>query len=209
MAKIGTKELQARSLREAKHKGKKMEDLTIPTFLRRKPAPAPAPTAAEPAPDLEAFTAPPLTVEQSIKQEADRRWRDWMPTMTDRKRPLLRALIKEVRMEFHAIEVAKEGKMPEAPAPAKQKDTEAMTTKTKKTTKTKGAKPKVDGPKEARKGSKLEIVANLLKRPNGCTTADVLKATGWPAVSMPQQAKSAGLTLKKDKVDGVTRYTAA
>lgn len=63
-----------------------------------------------------------------------------------------------------------------------------------------------DGP---RKGSKVDLIAGLLKRKGGCTTADVLKATGWPAVSMPQQAKAAGLKLRKEKKAGeVTRYFA-
>lgn len=69
---------------------------------------------------------------------------------------------------------------------------------------------KVVPPKAPRttEGSKKQIIAEMLKRPEGCTTADVLKATGWPAVSMPQQAKAAGIKLVKEKVDGVTRYHA-
>ena len=59
-----------------------------------------------------------------------------------------------------------------------------------------------------RPGSKLALVADMLKRKEGCTTAEVLAATGWPAVSMPQQARAAGLTLVKEKVGKVTRYRA-
>lgn len=83
-------------------------------------------------------------------------------------------------------------------------------TKAKKPTKTEKPAPakKAAAGKGVRAGSKLEIVVRLLQRAGGCTTKDVLKATGWPAVSMPQQAKAAGLTLKKEKVDGVTRYSA-
>lgn len=62
---------------------------------------------------------------------------------------------------------------------------------------------------EIRSGSKLEAVIGLLKRPEGCTTAEVLKLTGWPAVSMPQQARAAGLKLRKEKEGTVTRYWAA
>ncbi len=69
--------------------------------------------------------------------------------------------------------------------------------------------PKVSAPKKSAPakngkegGSKTEIVAALLRRPEGCTTADVLKATGWPAVSMPAMAKAAGLTLRKEKNKG-------
>lgn len=60
----------------------------------------------------------------------------------------------------------------------------------------------------AKPGSKLEAIAGLLTRPGGCTVKDVLAATGWPSVSMPAQAKAAGLTLKKEKRDGVWFYTA-
>jgi hypothetical protein len=63
-----------------------------------------------------------------------------------------------------------------------------------------------DGP---RKGSKLAVIVGLLKRNEGCTVKDVLAATGWPTVSMPQQAKAAGLSLKKEKDGSVTRYRAA
>lgn len=57
--------------------------------------------------------------------------------------------------------------------------------------------------------SKREIVAELLLRPQGCTTADILEATGWPAVSVPQQARSSGLVLRSEKLKGSpTRYWA-
>jgi multidrug efflux pump subunit AcrA (membrane-fusion protein) len=86
--------------------------------------------------------------------------------------------------------------------------TEAKTSKAKSRTAVKGktSAKKTEG---VRPGSKLAIIVGLLKRKEGCTTKDVLAATGWPAVSMPQQAKAAGLTLKKEKADGVTRYRAA
>lgn len=55
--------------------------------------------------------------------------------------------------------------------------------------------------------SKVAVIAALLKHPEGTTTKEILAATGWPAVSVPQQAKSAGLTLRKEKVKGEpTRY---
>ena len=61
-----------------------------------------------------------------------------------------------------------------------------------------------------RPGSKLETVVGLLTRKGGCTAKDVLAATGWPTVSLPQQAKAAGLTLRKEKPeDGPTRYFAS
>jgi hypothetical protein len=83
--------------------------------------------------------------------------------------------------------------------------------KAKKTAKAKArtpATPKTaSGPaKVIRPGSKLETVVGLLTRKEGCTAADVLKATDWPAVSMPQQARAAGLTLRQEKDGKVTRY---
>jgi hypothetical protein len=73
------------------------------------------------------------------------------------------------------------------------------------------AKPKAAtrAPKGVREGSKLALVVGLLKRKEGCTAADVLTATDWPAVSMPQQARAAGLTLRQEKDGKVTRYWAA
>lgn len=64
--------------------------------------------------------------------------------------------------------------------------------------------PKTEG--GVRLGSKLETIVGLLRRPEGCTTAQVLEATAWPSVSMPQQAKAAGIELYKEKVDGRTIY---
>lgn len=55
--------------------------------------------------------------------------------------------------------------------------------------------------------SKTEIVAAMLLRKDGCTSAEILAATKWPSVSVPGQAKANGLTLRKEKVAGEpTRY---
>lgn len=54
--------------------------------------------------------------------------------------------------------------------------------------------------------TKREIAANLLQRPEGCTTRDILDATGWPAVSVPAIAKASGLTLRQEKDGRATRY---
>lgn len=79
----------------------------------------------------------------------------------------------------------------------------------------KAKKPTSKAPKGSKKastggkGTKLALIVDLLKRKQGCTTADVLKATDWPSVSMPQQAKAAGLKLRKEKEKGKpTRYYA-
>lgn len=52
--------------------------------------------------------------------------------------------------------------------------------------------------------SKKEQAAHLLQE--GVTTADMLKALGWPSISMPAMAKSLGMKLEKIKKDGVTKY---
>lgn len=96
---------------------------------------------------------------------------------------------------------------PKKPTPAKTSTKPEAPAKSK--AKTSDAKPEVAASTAAgpRAGSKTAIIAELLQRSNGCTTADVLEATGWPTVSMPQQAKAAGLKLRKDKVKGEnTRY---
>lgn len=67
------------------------------------------------------------------------------------------------------------------------------------------AKPKTPAKGKA-KTSKTDLVAKMLLREKGCTTAQVLAATGWKAISMPAAAKSAGLELRTEKVGNVTRY---
>ena len=58
----------------------------------------------------------------------------------------------------------------------------------------------------ARKGSKSQKIAALLMRPTGCTSKEVLKATGWPTISMPAISKILGLRLRKEKTDDGLRY---
>ena len=78
-------------------------------------------------------------------------------------------------------------------------------TKTKKARKDKAA----ETAKTPREGSKLETVAKLLRRKNGCTAKDVMEACKWPAVSMPQQAKALGIKLRTEKQGRITRYWVA
>lgn len=54
-------------------------------------------------------------------------------------------------------------------------------------------------PAPAPTGSKLEQIAALLTRKQGCTREDILTLTGWKAVSVPAQAKAAGLELRQEK----------
>lgn len=92
---------------------------------------------------------------------------------------------------------------------AASKPAKKATPKKAKAAKAPRQKAAAAAPKGVRPGSKLETIVKLLKRDGGCTTKDVLKATEWPAVSMPQQARAAGLKLSKEKRDGVTYYSAA
>lgn len=74
------------------------------------------------------------------------------------------------------------------------------------------ARKPVKGKTEAKApkvGSKLAKIEKLLRREEGCTAADVLKACNWPAVSMPQQARALGVRLKTAKEGRITRYWAA
>lgn len=72
-----------------------------------------------------------------------------------------------------------------------------------------GRQPAATAPSKAKTGSKLEMIGNLLKRKSGCTAKDVLAATGWPAVSMPQQARALKIRLRTEKEGRTTRYFAA
>jgi hypothetical protein len=47
------------------------------------------------------FRVDPDEIERMIRAEADRRWREWLPTKTDRKRPRLSAYVKQVRKEYY------------------------------------------------------------------------------------------------------------
>lgn len=60
--------------------------------------------------------------------------------------------------------------------------------------------PRAGGP------TKRELAAELLQRPEGCTTRDILEATDWPSVSVPAVAKASGLTLTQKKEGRVTTY---
>lgn len=60
--------------------------------------------------------------------------------------------------------------------------------------------PRAGGP------TKASIAADLLRRPEGTTTKEILEVTGWPAVSVPAIARSAGLTLRQEKNGRVTTY---
>lgn len=96
---------------------------------------------------------------------------------------------------------------PKKPAVAK---TTAKTAKSKTKASARSRTPVVDPnapTKAVRPGSKMETIRGLLTRRNGCTAAEIKESCNWPSVSVPQQAKSLGITLHKHKgEDGVTRY---
>lgn len=63
------------------------------------------------------------------------------------------------------------------------------------------ARVKVGGGK-----TKAEIIGEMLMRPEGTTAQEVRETMGWPSVSMPAQARAAGLKLRKEKVGALTKY---
>lgn len=76
-----------------------------------------------------------------------------------------------------------------------------------KTSRQPGASRAPRQPSTSGKGKAFDIAA-LMRRPNGCTADEVLQLTGWKAVSMPQQAKLAGVELVIDKSKKPFRYMA-
>lgn len=211
------------------------EDNSIPAFLRRPMTPEAAAAIRHLVEQDRRHASATrhvrrrrLTDEQAtelrIQDEARRRWHSWIPTLESRHRPRLSTFERLVREEFKA-KVVRRDSMSEAStdaaAAAETKEsvvgkTKAKTSKARsavkgKTSAKKPAEVMADPPQTAgvRPGSKLEVIVKLLQREGGCTTADVLKACQWPSVSMPQQAKAAGLTLRKEKQGKVTRYWAA
>jgi hypothetical protein len=47
--------------------------------------------------------------------------------------------------------------------------------------------------------SKTAVVLAMLRRPNGCTRAQVLSMIDWQAISFQQLAKAAGVKLRVDE----------
>lgn len=100
---------------------------------------------------------------------------------------LLQSAISDGTSEAGDDAVNKEG----ATAPGKR--TKMATKKAATKTKTKTS----TGPR----GEKTLKVKKLLEHKSGCTRAEVLEATGWPAVSMQAMAEACRLKLRQEKVE--------
>jgi hypothetical protein len=59
---------------------------------------------------------------------------------------------------------------------------------------------------QPRAGTKTEKIYKLLTRKSGCTRAEVLKATNWPAISIQKISETLGLKLRKDDANRPYRY---
>jgi hypothetical protein len=96
-------------------------------------------------------------------------------------------------------------------APAKAKSARKATPP--KTAPKRRAKPEVAKPKAARGGSKTAKILNLLKRPGGATSKELMKATGWLPHSVRgflsgTVGKKMGLTVTSAKgEDGERTYS--
>lgn len=102
-------------------------------------------------------------------------------------------------------EAAFEGTPAHAKAARKAKDAAGSTVGPRAPKRASKPAPKTEAPPNGK--TKTAMVGEMLTRKGGCTTADILAATGWPSVSVPQQAKACGLTLRKEKTSGEpTRY---
>lgn len=211
--KLGPREQQLRALREAGKlpkgqtilldEGLPAECIRLPGE-KRKPAPTAA-TGEAKAPVAEARPFDPYAAEHAAhkRQKALGRIAKLLAKQTGEtaQMPLQgKAALAAIRSTTPTETSAQHGET--------KMTTKAKKTKTKKTAKAKSI-PKVKRAKG--NGSKVALIAEMLKRPSGCSAAEVMKACGWPSVSMPAQAKAAGLKLRSEKVEGSRgrRYFAA
>lgn len=151
------------------------------------------------------------------REKALRDMRETAPKPKPRARaaqPAAKAVTKESVMSaaVETVDVAT-SKPPKPKKTAKPKLPKVEKVLAKKAPKKASAKkPAADAPvaeSKVRRGSKLALVIWLLTRGEGCTMADITSATGWKTMSFPQQAKAAGLTLRKEKDGSVSRYFAS
>jgi hypothetical protein len=136
---------------------------------------------------------------------------------TKRKEPMTQELSAEAKETLRRIAksnpvvVAPEPEASNVLEPAQPPTSESLDMPKKKVGK---SKKKVGKARKTNNGtnghsnrsSKAAKIAEMLLRKEGCSAKEVLKATGWPTVSMPAQAKMVGLKLKKEKTDSGLRY---
>ena len=70
-----------------------------------------------------------------------------------------------------------------------------------------GIRPATNAAPAARRGTKLALLVDLLKRKTGATIGEIVKATGWQPHSVRGAISGAlkkklGLAVSSDKVDG-------
>jgi len=115
-------------------------------------------------------------------------------------------------LESKAPTKAKAAKQARRVAPAKAKSGKKVS-QAKKGAKTPKKAIKAKESAGPREGSKTEKVLGLLKRPDGATLAEVMKATGWQAHSVRgfisgTLGKKMGLTVASTKgEEGVRKYS--
>lgn len=102
-------------------------------------------------------------------------------------------------------------KGPKLNAAAKLREGSAKAGAIRKAAKAGTATDKLPKPRASRADgapTKRSLAIDLLKRKEGTTLREILDATGWPAVSVPEIAKAGNLDLRKEKPEGekVTRY---
>ena len=131
--------------------------------------------------------------EQALREQREAKFRGRNPAASTTTAQL-RALQENVKMKTKT----------EKKTAAPKRKAKGRASKTKAVRPAAVAKPSSsDG---APRGEKLAAISSLLTRKGGCTAADILEATGWPTVSVPAQAKAAGLALTKTKEGRTFRY---
>lgn len=66
--------------------------------------------------------------------------------------------------------------------------------------------PAIQARNTARPGSKAHKIGEMLLRPDGATGPEICAAMGWPSVSVPAQARAAGLEVYSSRMGRVVRY---
>ena len=60
----------------------------------------------------------------------------------------------------------------------------------------------MSSPNKAKVGTKAHLIGQMLLRPEGVNRAEAMEATGWPSVSIPQQAELCGLKYDCRTING-------